>query len=261
LQYKNIFMEIWKNIKGFEGAYQVSNHGRVKSLYRVITRGDGVKKTISEKIMNPSRDRAGYPTVCLSIGSLRKPYKVHRLVLEAFIENPENKACVNHKNGVKHDNRLENLEWATHQENSQHAFDTGLRTAPKGKKHWAYGKDFLRANKNQGITKDDIRKLQVGQFISEKTIDKAYIQRLRNYCHSLKSDNHDYTVKNKKGEVIITRIDTTNPQRLTDKLRCMKVGDVIYPAKANKQGIVAGTAAAIEGQYEISTVVKVVRIK
>ena len=102
-------METWKNIKGYEGLYQVSNMGRVKSL-----------KLNKERILKPGMDRGGYLLVWLHAGGKRKTLKVHRLVCEAFHDNPNNKSDVNHINEDKTDNRACNLEWCTRRENVNH---------------------------------------------------------------------------------------------------------------------------------------------
>lgn len=111
--------EEWKDIKGFEGFYQISNLGRVKSLVR--------KGTPKEIILKQQTNAYGYWQV-----GLRKPKmqikfrRPHRLVAEAFIPKVEGKNYINHKNGIKKDNRIENLEWCTFKENSDHAWRTGL---------------------------------------------------------------------------------------------------------------------------------------
>ena len=111
--------EIWKPIKDYEGLYEISNLGRVKSIPR-----NGTKKEV--KILKQYFDRYGYLYVALS-KTTKKKYKVHRLVAEAFIPNLKNKPQVNHINGVKTDNKVKNLEWCTNKENQIHAYRTGLR--------------------------------------------------------------------------------------------------------------------------------------
>lgn len=116
-------VEIWKDIKGYEGIYQVSDLGRVKSL--------NYNHHGMEAILKPSNRGNGYLFVVLCINKIKTNYLVHRLVCESFLPNPENKRTVNHKNGIKTDNRLDNLEWATHHENNKHAHDNGLNVSPK----------------------------------------------------------------------------------------------------------------------------------
>ena len=107
--------EEWRDVRGYEGLYQVSNFGRVKSFYHN-----------TPKIIYQSLHSMGYWRVCLVKNGKRKDVSVHRLVAQAFLPNPDNKPQVDHLNGDKRDNRVENLEWVTRKENIQRAIQMGL---------------------------------------------------------------------------------------------------------------------------------------
>lgn len=128
-------MEIWKEIKGYENLYQVSNLGRVKSLKRIVNHSRWGTQTIHEKILKTTIDKDGYVQVGLHKNNKQSTKTVHRLVAIAFCKNIENKPQVNHINGIKTDNRCENLEWNTISENGKHAYRTGLREGFKGEKN------------------------------------------------------------------------------------------------------------------------------
>ena len=98
-------MEEWKDIKGYEGLYQISNKGRVKSL--------GNNKTRKEKIRDGKIGNRGYKKISLCKNGKEKKYSIHRLVAEAFLPNPDNLPVVNHKDENKLNNNVENLEWCT----------------------------------------------------------------------------------------------------------------------------------------------------
>lgn len=112
-------MEEWKDIKGYEGLYQVSNEGRVRSLDRYVN-GRNCQVLRKGRIRKFKIDKKGYLLVCLSISNIEKTYKVNRLVAEAFIENPDNLPCTNHKNCIPSDNRVENLEWCDYTYNNHY---------------------------------------------------------------------------------------------------------------------------------------------
>lgn len=118
--------EIWKDIKCYENLYQVSNLGRVRSLDHYGS--NGVSMILYRgKILKPWFDgRGNYLQVTLSKDNKHKKHQVHRLVAETFLPNIENKREVNHKNAIKTDNRLDNLEWVTSKENKEHAKAMGL---------------------------------------------------------------------------------------------------------------------------------------
>lgn len=124
--------EVWKDIKGYEGYYQISNTGRVKSLKRIILKSDGRRQFVIEKILKPWGNKDRYSQVSLKINKKRFCPLIHRLVAEAFIPNPDNKKEVNHKHGIKKDNRVSQLEWNTPSENQKHAFKKGLQINATG---------------------------------------------------------------------------------------------------------------------------------
>ena len=140
-------MEIWKDIQGYEGIYQVSSHGRVKSL--------NYNKTGLEGILNPNNNGKGYLQVYLTKNKKSKKVLIHRLVAQAFLYKPIDKNYVNHKDGNKSNNNVNNLEWCTRSENQQHAFDTGLinktklSDTHKGERHWNYGKHWNKEAKDK----------------------------------------------------------------------------------------------------------------
>lgn len=126
-------MEIWKNIIGFEGLYEISNLGKIKSIKRKCPSKNGLR-TVPEKIMKTKLDKDGYEVINLAKNGGKIYISIHRLLGIAFIPNPLNLPQINHIDGIKTNNKLENLEWVTEKENIQHAFKTGLSISVKGEK-------------------------------------------------------------------------------------------------------------------------------
>lgn len=124
--------EKWKNISGYDGDYRVSTCGRIKSENRTITRTDGLNIKYPSVMLKQTKSHKGYLTVSLSDRKhKRQTFFVHRLVAKAFIPNLHNYPQVNHIDGNKENNSVENLEWVTQTENMQHAVDNGLKWTKK----------------------------------------------------------------------------------------------------------------------------------
>lgn len=127
--------EIWKDIENYEGYYQISNLGRVRSLDRIVKRSNGRVENRKGKLMSTrvsnsnkakNKNASDRENITLNKDGQIKHHLIHRLVAQAFIPNPENKKTVNHIDGNSLNNIVTNLEWATHSENVQHAYDNGL---------------------------------------------------------------------------------------------------------------------------------------
>ncbi len=114
-------MEEWKEIEGYEGYYEVSSLGRVRSIPRAIERSDGVILNLKSRIRKTVFNYWGYERVPLALNCKKKTYSVHRLVAKTFLANTKNKKEVNHIDGNKANNCVENLEWSTRKENQLHA--------------------------------------------------------------------------------------------------------------------------------------------
>jgi len=162
--------EVWKDIKEYEGRYQISNLAMVKSVQRIKANARG-KYMANERLLKTNISSSGYYRIVFKLNDKYKTYFLHRLLAIAFIPNPENKPFINHKDGNKLNNSLENLEWCTMSENRQHAYNTGLQNPTSGEIH-----GMCKLTENQVI---DIRKrINNGEMNNE--ISKIY-----NVSHTL----------------------------------------------------------------------------
>lgn len=160
-------MEIWKDIKDYKGLYQINNFSRVKSLPRNTTNG-GILKT--------AKNSSGYLMISLCKNGKKKHVYIHRIIAKTFIPNPKNKPCINHKNGIKTDNRLENLEWVTYQENAIHSYKNGLQKIQRGS-------DRGRVAKLNEKKVKEIRRLYVIKNYSQRQIALKYSLSQSNISH------------------------------------------------------------------------------
>lgn len=154
--------EIWTDVKGLIECYQVSSIGRVRSIDKRIPHWRGGDRLIRGKILTPF-NRRGYFEVNLSNNNKRYDISIHRLVAENFIDNPNSLPQVNHKDGDKHNNNVNNLEWVTCQQNSQHSFDIGLSPKRFGERNCqskltSYGVVLIRALIQNGMNQKCIAK-------------------------------------------------------------------------------------------------------
>jgi len=197
--------EEWKDIKGFEGLYQVSNLGQIKSLY--FTSNKTKKKYRRDKILKQQKDKQGYMTIRLSYFGKDKTYKTHRLVAKTFIPNIENKLEINHIDGNKANNIVSNLEWTTRSENQKHAYKYGLQTqTEKMKRHSVeMGKTYGKINGSK-TGKDNIKKaieakkIKVNQYSLNGRLLKTWdsMSEAARNTGAYKS-NISYCIKRKKG--------------------------------------------------------------
>lgn len=159
-----VCLEEWRDIPDYEGMYQVSDLGRVKSLQRKTERIHSKSriKLIKEIIRKQSKEKDGYLQVCLKKDLKAKTFKTHRLVATLFIDNPKNKPQVNHKNSIKTVNHVFNLEWNTSKENINHALDFGLM--PRGEKSY-----------NTTLTEKQVLEIRkIGKSFLQREIGKMY---------------------------------------------------------------------------------------
>lgn len=157
-------MEVWKDIEGYEGLYQVSNLGNI------------AKTNLDKRfVLRIGKDTSGYYQIILTKNKVRKCFLVHRLVAKAFLENSEFKRTVNHKNGIKTDNRVQNLEWASYSENQKHAYDSGLIKKPKGEKH------FNTKLKNSDVfdIKYNLRHFKTKELAQKYEVSESTIKAIR----------------------------------------------------------------------------------
>lgn len=174
--------EIWKDIPGYVGIYQVSNYGRIKSLSRLIYRKNGQISKTQGKILSPGIDKYGYYIVVLCNGK-KETKTVHRIVALAFINNPNNLPEIDHKDGNRKNNKVENLRWVTRKENANNPISK-LRYSHAAKqiKNYKYLMQSVRQIKDGKVIAEyeSMREAERQTNIAHSSIKKAINGKLKN---------------------------------------------------------------------------------
>lgn len=178
--------EVWKDIPNYEGLYQVSNLGKIKSLERKVKKYNG-ERIVRERILKQSYEKK-YMHVQLSKNGKTITRLVHRLVAETFIDNPNNLKEVNHIDANTRNNNVNNLEWCTRYENMQHAKQMGLIKHNSGEKcYWykKYGKEHTRSKKIIQLTKQGIK---IKEWDSLADVERELNIKKGNICKCCKGE-------------------------------------------------------------------------
>lgn len=233
---ENLENEIWKPITVFNNvyfnSYHISSYGRVKSLSRKLTNWKGDIYILKEKLLTPSKTKKGYLIVGLRCGKYKNTVSVHRLVAIAFIPNPLNLPEVNHRFGIKTDNRVSELEWMTTRQNVEH------HRLSKNYSSKYVGVSFdKKANKWSSFITYNKKHIFLGNYESEYQAHLAYQKALKEINEGTfivpkrkKSSKYKGVSYMKKDNVWMSYICTKNK---TIYVGCFKTEDEAYNAKLN----------------------------
>ena len=166
--------EIWRDVVGYEGLYQISSYGRLMSLHKQ-----------SNRLLKGKYDKDGYVEYALCRNGKVKYRRSHRLVAEMFIPNTEDKPMVNHINGIKDDNRVDNLEWCTNRDNTIHAWNTGLNENSREVASYTHGKQckLIKITDGSEIKFNSLSK--TSEFLGKSKNWLKHVLRKKNYEQDL----------------------------------------------------------------------------
>lgn len=217
--------EIWKDIEGYEGLYQVSNLGKVRSL--VSHWGN---KLLVPRIKKAALNSKGYERVGLSKNKRMIQIFVHRLVAIAFIPNPENKPCVNHIDGNHRNNCADNLEWCMQKENIKHAFDTKLAPSGTERKYVKLTKEQVECIRKEYVPHS--KNFSISQLSKKYDVSNDLIYAIVH--NKIYKDVKNFDIVNNE---IVDKYDTTKrfTKELIEKIR----NEYIYGSKTSGQRALA----------------------
>jgi hypothetical protein len=167
-----------RDLKGYEGLYFATEDGNIFSHERlIIIPRNGAAYLKNEHLVKPNKGKKGYLLVTLCKNGKKTTHSIHRLIAKSFIENLENKPQVNHKNGIKDDNNIKNLEWCSRSENILHAYKTGLLRSPKGVDHKLSKLNDYKVRQIRKMLNTGISQLEIGKKFK---IEQSTISRIKN---------------------------------------------------------------------------------
>lgn len=191
--------ELWRPVVGYETYYVVSNYGRVRSLPRYVNFIHGTVRKLKGKVLKPMTDANGYQYVMLAYNGTQKSKFIHRLVGEAYLDKPDPSCEINHIDGDKRNNAVDNLEWVSHKHNIQHSFDAEL--------HKKYSSEYMRKIGRVGskisAAKSSIAVLCESDglaFVSQNAADRYYGYHAGSVCEAIKHKNGAF--KNKQFRIL-----------------------------------------------------------
>ena len=192
-------MEVWKDIEEFKGLYQVSNLGQIRSIDRITEYKTGAKRLTKGVVLSIGKNKLGYSQVGLSKNDKCYSRRVHRLVAQAFIPNPNRYKEINHIDGNKQNNNVGNLEWCNRKQNIRHAINNGLR-----KKYYGRRRDIPMVRKLDTLGRvtipiEDRRELgwnENDEIVIRRENDTFYLKKYEpiicKKCKNSQSVNNNY---------------------------------------------------------------------
>lgn len=172
--------EIWSEVKGYEGLYEISSYGNIRSIDRRFKDSIGRNRLIKSTLLKTRKNKNGYIDIVLLKEGRQSSFLIHRLVALNFIINNDNKEQINHKDGNKQNNNICNLEWCTRKENIKHSFDNNLQNVNMGENH---ANTSLKNEDVVFIFKSDLKRKELSKMFNVSYQSICDIKRGRTWFH------------------------------------------------------------------------------